>query len=517
MSDDIKPLEPGFHRNMLLISMLFLAVMAAMDLTIVSVALPYMAGDLSATPDEITWVVTLFTIGQALVIGIVGHLSRLLGRKRLAIIAIVGFVLSSAACGLSQSLDMIVAFRFIQGLFSGPLIPISQSVLIDAYPARQRTRVLSLWAMGVTAGPAVGPALGGIITQNLDWQWNFWVNFPIGAIGLVLVLTFMRATTPQHVKTDWLGLVLLATFLVCLQVGLDQGDRLDWFSSREIVVFMTVALIAFIAFTVRGVPLGERNIINLRLLGDTNFAACALLMGFTGINFLAFLVLAPTMYVDLFGWEIVTAGYAVGVSAAALIVTSRLATPLMNLVGKRAAVITGSLVVASGWYFLSLINLDVSPEQVIIPGALVCAGMMLIFPVIAAQAFAAIAPRLRDDAAGLFNLVKTVGFSFGATFVTTLVYRGTQANWSRLAGNLEPTRPGYSYYLQQSGLDDGSAEAGAFFTELLQTQSSLLTYTHTMEVLALVAICGIPLTYYMRTKAHSPAAGGQSMAEAAAG
>lgn len=507
MTDEIKPLEPGFRRTMLLVSMLFVAIMAALDLTIVSVALPYMAGGLNATPDEITWVVTLFAIGQALIIGITGHLSRLFGRKRLAIIAIVGFVLSSAACGLSQNLGMIVVFRFIQGIFSGPLIPLSQAVLIDAYPAANRTKVLAMWAMGVTAGPAIGPALGGLLTQTLDWRWNFWVNFPIGVVALLLVLTFMRPVKPQTVRTDWLGLGLLAIFLICLQIGLDQGDRLDWFSSHEIVLLLTAALAGFVVFTIRGVPRGESNIINLDLLRDTNFAACALLMGISGVSFLSFMVLAPAMYVDQLGWEIVTAGYAVGISASSLIVASQFANPLMRVVGKRAAVITGSLVTATGWYLFSGINLNVSPVQVIIPGAFVCFGIMITFPVIAAQAFAHVPPRLRDEAAGLFNLVKTIGFSFGVTFVTTLVYRGTQENWSRIAGFLDPTRPGYSYYLQQSGYDDGSAEAGALLFQVMKSQGDILTYTHTMEVLAIVVLFSIPLTYFMRTNTSAESSG----------
>jgi DHA2 family multidrug resistance protein len=490
---------------MLLASMLFVAVMAAMDLTIVSVALPYMAGELSATPDEITWVVTLFTIGQALVIGIVGHLSRLFGRKRLAIISVVGFVLSSAACGLSQSLDMLVIFRFIQGLVSGPLIPISQSVLVDAYPAENRTRVLAMWAMGVTAGPAIGPALGGFITQSLDWRWNFWVNFPVGAIALVLVLSFLRQTSPQEVRTDWAGFGLLAIFLICLQIGLDQGDRLDWFSSPEIVFYFIAAFSAFAAFTLRGILMGEANIIDLRLLADTNFSACSLLMGLTGINFLAFMVLAPALYVEQFGWEIVTAGYAVGISASALMITSFAATPFMNLVGKRAAVIAGGIVTASGWYLFSRINLNASPAQVIVPGALICSGIMLTFPVIAAQAFAAVPAALRNDAAGLFNLIKTIGFSFGVTVVTSLVYRGSQENWSRLVGFLDSTSPGYSFFLQQTDLDDGTAQTGAYLVQIIQAQSYMLTYSHVMEVLALLALAGIPLTYFMRTKVKPPA------------
>ncbi len=496
----IKPLEPGFHRTMLLVSMLFVAVMAALDITIVSVALPYMAGGLNATPDEITWVVTIFAIGQAIVIGITGHLSRLLGRKRLAIISVVGFVLSSAACGLSQNLDMIVVFRFIQGMFAGPLIPISQSVLIDAYPAEQRTRVLAMWAMGVTAGPAIGPVLGGVLTQTLDWRWNFWVNFPIGAVALFLVLTFMRPVKAQDVRTDWLGLGLLALFLICLQVGLNQGDRLDWFSSHEIVLLLLTAFIGFIVFTARGILIGERNIVNLDLLRDTNFAACSLLMGLIGISFLAFMVLAPTLYVQEFGWEIITAGYAVGLSAATLIVASQFANPLMRLVGKRAAVVVGSLITATGWFLFSRVTLNASPEEVVVPGAFICFGMLIVFPVIAAQAFAYVPAHLRDEAAGLFNLVKTIGFSLGVTFVTTLVYRGTQENWANIVGFLDPTRPGYSYYLQAAGYDDGTPEAGALLFQVMQTQSGILTYNHTMEMLTLLVLCGLPLTLFMRTK-----------------
>lgn len=496
----IKPLEPGFHRSMLLVSMLFVAVMAALDITIVSVALPYMAGSLNATPDEITWVVTLFAIGQAIVIGITGHLSRLLGRKRLAIISVVGFVLSSAACGLSQDLDMIVLFRFIQGLFAGPLIPISQSALIDAYPAEQRTRVLAMWAMGVTLGPAIGPVLGGILTQTLDWRWNFWVNFPIGAVALFLVLTFMRPVKAQDVRTDWLGLGLLAVFLISLQIGLDQGDRLDWFSSHEIALLLLTAFIGFVAFTARGILIGKRNIINLDLLRDTNFAACALLMGVLGVSFLAFMVISPSLYVQEFGWEIITAGYAMGISAASLTVASQLANPLMRLVGKRPAVVIGTLIIATGWLLFSRVTLNASPEEVIVPGAFICFGILIVFPVIAAQAFAHVPAHLRDEAAGLFNLVKTLGFSFGVTFVTALIYRGTQENWANIVGYLDPTRPGYSYYLQAAGYDDSTPEAGALLFEVVQSQSGILTYTHAMEVLALLALCGLPLILFMRTK-----------------
>ena len=158
------------------------------------------------------------------------------------------------------------------------------------------------------------------------------------------------------------------------------------------------------------------------------------------------------------------------------------------------------MLTATGWYLFSGLNLDASPAEVIVPGAFICFGLMLSFPVIAAQAFSAVPPRLRDEAAGLFNLLKTIGFSFGVTFISMLIYRGTQANWSRMTGFLDPTRPGYSFFLQEMGLDDGTAETGALLVQIVEAQSGILTYTHAMEVMALVALCGIPLTFFMRTK-----------------
>ncbi|MGB5833026.1 MAG: DHA2 family efflux MFS transporter permease subunit, partial [Thiohalocapsa sp.] len=306
------PLPPGLQRNMLLITALTVSVMATVDMTIVAVALPYMAGNLGASPDEITWVVTMFTCGQALIIGVTGHLSRLLGRRRLAIIVVVGFVLSSLACGLSQSLTQIVIFRFIQGIFSGPLIPLPQSILVDAYPPEDRSKALSIWAMGVLGGPALGPIIGGFLAQDLDWRWNFLINLPIGAIALMLILTFVRPVAAQRVRTDLVGLVLLAIWVISLQIMLDQGDVLDWFGAVEIWVLTLVAVTFALAFVLRGLVIGDANIMRLRLFADLNFVVCSLLVALLGSIFLGSLIITPQLLIDYYGWEVVTAGLIMG-------------------------------------------------------------------------------------------------------------------------------------------------------------------------------------------------------------
>ncbi len=483
---------------MLVVTTLLVSIMATVDMSIVTVALPYMAGNLGATPDEITWVVTAFTAGQAIIIGITGHLSRLLGRKRLAIVAVVGFALMSAACGLAASIDQIVFFRFLQGLFSGPLIPISQSILVDAVPGKDRNRFLSIWSMGVVGGPAIGPALGGYLVNELDWRWNFWINLPIGVLALVLISRFIRPVASRQVKTDWPGLVLLAMFLVSLQVALDQGNRLDWFSSHAIVTLFILAAGSFVAFAGRGMLIGEDNVIRLNLLSNLNFAACCLLIAIISSAFLGLLVLSPQLFSDYLGWSVLTSGLVIGSYGIAAIAGSLCSSHLAALLGARAAIALGCLILSGGWFLFSRINLDTGPAQAMVPGMMIDFGLMIAFPLIASQAFSGLRPDLRDEGAGLFNLIKTLGFSLGVTFLTTMIYRATQSNWNRYAGNLDPTAPAYEYFLQYTGYTDGTAGTGALLTGILGQQAGFLSLVQVMEVMAVLALCAIPLTLLLK-------------------
>ncbi|MEA3276124.1 MAG: DHA2 family efflux MFS transporter permease subunit [Pseudomonadota bacterium] len=494
------PMAPGFQRNMLLVTTLMISVMATVDMTIVSVALPYMAGNLNTGPDEITWVVTMFTCGQALIIGVTGHLSRLLGRRRLAILVVVGFVLSSVACGLAQSLTQIVVFRFIQGLFSGPLIPISQSMLVDAFPAEDRPRALSVWAMGVLGGPAAGPVIGGYLAENLDWRWNFWINLPIGVLALILILFFVRPVARRRVTTDFTGLTLLGIWVISLQILLDQGDKLDWFGAREIWLLGIVAITFFIAFVWRGLPLRDRNIIDLGLLRDPNFAACSLLVAILGSIFLAMLVATPQLLIDYLGWEVQTAGLVIGGSGVLGIIGSLVGGRLVGLIGIHAVLVLGSLTIAAGWLQYSGLNPFAGPIEAFIPGALIMFGMMLIFPSLAAQAFANLRPEQRDEGAGMFNFVKTLGFSFGVTFVSTMMYRGGQANWTRYAGDVSWRQPGFVAFGETTGLSDNLPLAGAWLTDEMANQSGILAIVQMSEILATLALLAMPLGLLLKTR-----------------
>jgi len=478
------PLPPGFQRTVIIASTLFVALLATIDLTIVAVALPYMAGNLNATPDEITWVVTMFAVAQAITIGITGHLSRLLGRKVLVLTAIGGFVLSSVACGLSNDLDMIVAFRFVQGLFAGPLIPVSQAILIDAVEERERTRVLSFWVIGVMGGPAIGPLLGGFLAQTLDWRWNFWVNIPVGALALLLVWAFVRKTPHTRVRTDWIGLAFLALFMASLQIALNEGDTLDWFSSRTIVFLLLLSCVALIIVVARGLLLGPRHIIDLRLFGDFRFTACCLMLGVFGSSFLALLILSPQLFVDGLGWPSSSAGLVIGVYGLGGVVGSLLAGLFSRFASMRVTFFIACVLVSSGWYLFSRLDADTGMGQALLSGVLVEAGIMFIFPLLAARAFANLPPQAHDEGAGLLNLVKTLGFAFGTTAVGTFLYQGHLANWNRYVGNVSSGNPALERYLDALGADLTDGIKMTYVARVLEQQMRLLTITQLAEMLA---------------------------------
>ncbi len=481
----IKPLPPGFQRNMIIVTTLFVALLASIDLTIVTVALPYMAGNLNATPDEITWVVTMFAVGQAIIIGITGHLSRLLGRKTLALTAVVGFVLSSVACGLSQDLDMIVFFRFVQGLFSGPLIPLSQAMLIDAVEEEERAKILSFWVVGVMGGPAIGPLLGGYLAQDLDWRWNFWVNIPVGAIAVVLLISFVRKTPHLNVRTDWLGLGFLSVCLASLQIALNQGDTLDWLGSRTIVLLFLTTFVTGLVVVFRGLYLGERHIIDVRLFGDLNFSLCCVVIGVFGSGFLALMILGPRLFVDGLGWEASTAGIVIGIYGVGGVTGSFVSSRLQAFMSMRAMFFLGCLLYSIGWYLFSRLDENISMWQAVPAGVFIEFGMMIVFPQLAARAFTYLEPSQRDEGAGLFNLVKTLGFSFGTTAVGTLLYQGQLSNWSRYVGDLSASNPAMNQYLDDLGENVGYDTQMAYVVDLFEAQMQILTITQIAEKVAL--------------------------------
>src|SRR3990170_1461078 len=303
------PVDPEFVRPPipLVIAVVLTAVLEVLDMTIVNVAIPHMLGAFAATPDQITWILTSYIVAAAVVMPLTGYLSTWLGRRRLLLFAIIGFVVSSALCGLSWSLESMVLFRLAQGVFGAPLVPLSQGILLDAFPRERHGQALAIFGLGIMVAPVIGPALGGYLTETYSWRMVFYINIPIGLIALLLSVGYLPRRPVADIKTDWVGMGLLVLAVGALQYVLDQGQTREWFNSKAIVTGTIVAIFAGTAFFLRGWN-RPGNIIDLSLLRDRNFVAGTLAMTAYGISLFGWMAIMPLFSQRLLGYPPATAG-----------------------------------------------------------------------------------------------------------------------------------------------------------------------------------------------------------------
>jgi len=291
----------------LVIAVVLTAVLEVLDITIVSVAIPHMLGTFGATSDQITWVLTSYLVSAAVVMPLTGYLSARLGRRRLLIFSIVGFVISSALCGLSWNLESMVIFRLAQGICGAPLVPLSQAILLDAFPKEKHGQALAIFGLGIMVAPVLGPTFGGWLTDTFVWRAVFYINVPIGLFALLLAMGNLPRSDIRYLKTGWIGLVLLVLAVGSLQMVLDQGQTRDWFNSRFIQFFTAIAVFASVAFFMRGWN-NPKNIVDLSLLKDRNFLAGLLAITAYGVTLFGTIALLPLLTQRLMGYPAMNAG-----------------------------------------------------------------------------------------------------------------------------------------------------------------------------------------------------------------
>lgn len=483
---------------MVLATAFFTAMMAAVDLTIVSVVLPYIAGSLSASPDEILWVLTTFTIAQAVSVGISGKMALLLGRQRLCTVAISGFIATSALCGMSTTLSMMVVARFLQGVFTGWLIPTAQISVVEAYPEADRPRALSIWAIGVMAGPALGPAVGGYLAANFSWHWCFWVNIPIGVLALTLNHFFVRPVPATRIDMDWVGLAWLTCLVVLAQTLLDRGNIDDWWSSHAIGLMAIGSVVCGIIFIGRGIARGERNIIDITIYAEPNFLGCSLAIFYIGANLLAFMIFAPTLMIDILRWDPLNAGLAMGICGLGSLVSALLSSRALALLGSRLLVFVDMLLLALSWYLLSRVGLSSDIGWLSARGFLLEFALLLALSPLAARCFVNLRPHQHEEGAAAFNFSKTVGFSVGAALIGTLIYRGVQENWARHRASIVPSNASLEHLADVLGTGIAEPEMGAVLSSTLHRQAEILTLTQVAEVFVIVSLAALPLVLLIK-------------------
>jgi DHA2 family multidrug resistance protein len=491
------------HRGLITISIMLASIMQALDNTIANVALPRIQGSLSATQDQMTWVLTSYIICAAIMTPLSGWLAGQIGRKRVFLFSVVGFTIASALCGLAQSLPQIVLARIFQGLFGAALIPMSQAVLLDINPPEEHGRAMAIWVMGVTIGPILGPALGGWLTDHYNWRWVFYINVPFGILSFLGILAFMSETTIRRSRFDFFGFTTLSFAIGALQLTLDRGQLKDWFNSTEIWIEATVCGLAFYLFVVHMLTTTRQPFVSPALFKDRNFVTGNVFIFVVGLVLFATLALLPPLLQDLMDYPVVTTGLVTAPRGIGTLVAMLVVSRLMGRLDTRLIIAAGfALTALSSWQMTGFyLQMDSSP--IIWSGFIQGVGTGFVFVPLAAVTFATLSPRFRNEGTALFSLMRNVGSSVGISVVETLLTRNTQIMHSRLAEHVTP----FSEPLQAQMPDATSTLHGlATLNHAVTSQATMIAYDNDFKLMLVLTLCTIPLVALLRTGRRRAAA-----------
>ena len=485
-------------RLLITVAVMAATVMQVIDTTIVNVAIPHMQGQLGATRDEISWVLTSYLVSSGIFMPLTGFFADKFGQKRYLMLSIAGFVISSALCGLSTSLDEIVLFRLAQGVFGAALAPLSQSIMVQTYPLEERGKAMAIWGLGVMVGPILGPTLGGYLTQALSWRWTFFINVPVGLFALALGWRVVPESEKRERRLDWLGFFYLAIAIACLQYVLDRGNQLGWFGSRIIVVTTVISALGFLAYVDHSIRMGERALFRMRLFRDRNFTTASIVIAVMGLGLFGAALMQPEMLEGLLNYPALTAGLVMAPRGIASMFSMFLVGRLIGKVDARLLIAVGAVFAATGSWMMTWYSLNIDFFWVIVPIVIQGLGMGLIFVPIATLAYATLPPAESAEAAGMFSLFRTIGSSIGISLVTMVLTQHTQIAWNQLGGHINVFNPALYAYLHHVGLGLHEAVTPAVLGRLLSQQANMVAFDDSFMFITWSFIIIFPLLLLMR-------------------
>jgi DHA2 family multidrug resistance protein len=487
--------------------------MEVLDTSVANVALPHIAGNLSAGVDESTWVLTSYLVSNAIVLPLTGWLSSLFGRKRFYMACVAIFTLSSMLCGFAPSLGLLVFFRILQGAGGGALQPISQAILMESFPKHKQGMAMAIFGMGVVLAPIIGPTLGGWLTDSYSWRWIFLINVPVGVLSLILtsLLIFdppflVRKGLKEGSRIDFIGLGLLSVGLGFLQVVLDKGQREDWFESHFIVWCAAVAVIGLIAAFIWELRRKD-PIVDFRLLKDRNFFLATLTMFVLGFVLYGTTALLPIFLQTLLGYTALLSGLVLSPGGFVVILMLPIVGKLLTRIQARWLVICGATIVALSLFHMATFSLDIDFRTAMMARIYQSAGMAFLFVPINVMAFYFIPKEKFNNATGLINLARNIGGSFGIANVVTVLARRSQFHQAMLVSHLTPFDAPYralvtgsTRILSAAGSNsvDAVAQANGMAYGLLQRHSTMLAFVDDFWLMGLTFLALIPLMFLMK-------------------
>ncbi len=500
----------GLNRPMISLSVMAATVMQVLDTTIANVALPHMQGSLSATQDQISWVLTSYIVAAAIMTPPTGWLAGRFGRKRLFALAVVGFTVTSMLCGLAQTLDEMILFRLMQGVFGASLVPLSQSTLLDSFPPAQHGRAMALWGVGVMVGPILGPTLGGWLTENWNWRWVFYINLPFGVLSLLGILAFLPETAIDRTRRlDWFGFGMLSLAIGALQMMLDRGELKDWFGSREIVIEAAIAGAAFYFFLAHSAT-AARPFLTPAMFRDRNLVTGISIMFVAGIILLSTLALLPPYLQSLMDYPVLTTGFVLAPRGIGTLMSMLIVGRMVGRVDTRLLILSGvSLLVLSMW-MMTRWNLDISTASIVWTGLIQGFGLGLLFPPLSTVTFITLDPKLRTEAAGMFSLMRNIGSSIGISIVEALLTRSIQVNHAVLGEHVTQFSPNVRAMAMSGATVLRTGLAG--LDAEINRQASTIGYLNDFRLIMWLSAAIVPLVLLLRTRAAKPAAAGAATA-----
>jgi DHA2 family multidrug resistance protein len=488
------------NRVLVTVCTILATILQSLDSTIANVALPYMQGSMSASQEEINWVLTSYIVAAAIMTAPVGFLAARFGRTRLFVTSVIGFTLASVMCGMAQTLSQIVVFRIVQGMFGAALVPLSQAVLFDVYPVKQRGAAMAVWGMGVMVGPILGPTLGGWLTENYDWRWVFYINVPFGILAAVGITMLLKETPRREgARMDWIGFGALSLAVGSFQMMLDRGELLDWFSSPEIVAEACLAGLGMYCFLVQ-LSCGRNPFLSPRLFRDLNFMIGLVFMFVVGLILYATLALLSPYLQTLMNYPVVTAGIVLAPRGVGTMAAMVLCGRLVGRVSVRVLVGVGFVATAYALYAMTSWTPDISEWNVISVGFIQGMSIGLVFVPLSTVAFATLPAELRTQATGVFSLIRNVGSAIGISVTGALLQSNTQANHAMIGDAVTPfNRSLLSTHILHFWNPE-HVHGAAMLNEEITRQASTIAYVDDFKLMLILALCSMPFVLFIRTE-----------------
>ena len=511
--------RPRSSPVLIALSVMLGTFMEVLDTSVANVALPHIAGSLSATPEQATWVLTSYLISNAIVLPVTAWLSAVFGRKRFLLACVVIFTLASAACGAATSLGMLILARVVQGVGGGALQPSAQAILLESFAPAQRGRAMAAYSIGVIVAPIMGPTLGGWITDSYSWRWIFYINLPVGFLALLMTQTFIE--DPPYLqrsvlrRIDYWGLAFMAIGLATLQVVLDKGQQDDWLAAQWIRWALTISGAAMIAFIVREL-VTEEPIVNLRILGDRNFALGTILITAMGVVLYATTALLPLFLQTLLGYPALEAGLAISPRGLGALLSAIVAGRLIGILDTRILVVAGFGLLALSGIWLSGLTFDVAWSNIAYVTFLNGLANPLIFIALSTMAFSTLRREQMGGATGIYNLMRNLGGSVGISMAATLMTRRAQVHQNVLVARMTPYDPAYQQRLEairrsltpKVGPAVAAQQALGILYKTVVAQATLLAFVDNFRLITVLALCSMPLAMLLRRARGRPPASG---------